>query len=85
MKSFLLATLFVFGCSLSGCVGELKAAGADQANPIQSAGGPLPLVTITIQCDQSPDSSTYVVAVATGKDQAKPQKDGARSQDSAGQ
>lgn len=85
MRVFFLTSVLVVGCSLSGCVGELKAAGADQSNPTQLVGGSLTLATITIQCEQSPDTSSCTFAVSTGNDQAKAQKDSTESQDSAGQ
>lgn len=77
--------LFVFGCGLPGCIGELKAAGADQANPAQLVGGALPLATITLLCEQSTDSLTCTAETSSGDAQTEAQKDSIDSQDGAAQ
>ncbi len=85
MRVLFFTSVLVFGCSLSGCVSELKAAGADQANPTALAAGTSTLATVTIQCAQSPDTSSCTVTVSSENSQAKAQTDSAESQDSTDQ
>ncbi len=77
MKCSYLTFLFVFGCSLSGCAGELKAA--------KSGGRAVPFVIITVQCEQEPDSSTCTVDVSPGDRPVDAQQDSDESEDSASQ